>query len=161
MALAYDGLTKELGKKRREDPAAYARLYRERNKERLNAYQRQYYHGVVKQDSKKHAKKLSHGTWSRRYRKYGVSRLLYLEALQLQMGKCMICNTEAGMDLRVDHCHETGKFRGLLCNSCNNGLGRFKDNPEHLRRAARYLEGELIPCHGSSMRRPELIEITP
>jgi hypothetical protein len=42
--------------------------------------------------------------------------------------------------LSIDHDHETGKFRGMLCNSCNNGLGRFKDNPKLLRLAADYLD---------------------
>lgn len=42
--------------------------------------------------------------------------------------------------LAVDHCHRTGTIRGLLCISCNNGLGRFKDSPELLRKAAAYLD---------------------
>lgn len=61
---------------------------------------------------------------------------------------CAICGREltlvkdAGKELRavVDHCHESNKFRGVLCNYCNLGLGNFKDNPEALRKAATYLE---------------------
>jgi hypothetical protein len=42
---------------------------------------------------------------------------------------------------RLDHCHETGEFRGFLCNNCNNGLGRFKDDPDILLNAIAYIQG--------------------
>jgi hypothetical protein len=54
---------------------------------------------------------------------------------------CEICGIILGRSLHWDHNHETGQFRGWLCNSCNNGLGRFKDQPFLLRAAADYLEG--------------------
>ena len=44
------------------------------------------------------------------------------------------------MQLVVDHCHKTGKIRGLICDSCNVGLGRFKDNIDNLKNAIKYLE---------------------
>ncbi|MFE7744402.1 endonuclease VII domain-containing protein [Nocardia sp. NPDC057455] len=57
-------------------------------------------------------------------------------------GLCEICggppNGRGG--LHVDHCHTTGKIRGLLCNSCNVSIGHFRDDPAILRRAADYLE---------------------
>lgn len=71
----------------------------------------------------------------------------YDELLQKQGGGCAICKTTVGtrrngkeMRLAVDHCHTTNRVRGILCNSCNSGLGRFKDDPERLRQAAAYLE---------------------
>lgn len=42
--------------------------------------------------------------------------------------------------LAVDHCHQSGKIRGLLCADCNRALGMFKDNAQALRRAADYIE---------------------
>jgi len=67
----------------------------------------------------------------------------------LQKGKCKICvKEESAVDnrtkklrrLAVDHCHKTGKIRGLLCSSCNGALGRFYDDPSLVRRAAEYVE---------------------
>lgn len=47
------------------------------------------------------------------------------------------------MDLvNIDHCHTTKKFRGFLCHKCNAGLGHFKDRPELLEKAARYIRGK-------------------
>jgi hypothetical protein len=55
-----------------------------------------------------------------------------------QSGRCAICN-DPMKEPHIDHCHENGKVRGLLCFRCNNGLGFFKDNTEYLQQAIRYL----------------------
>lgn len=55
-----------------------------------------------------------------------------------QNGRCLICG-EGSRRLEIDHCHTTGRVRGLLCIYCNTGLGRFKDNPALLARAIAYL----------------------
>jgi len=78
---------------------------------------------------------------------YGLTLQDYENLLESQNGKCAICgSTNPGKvdaaHLAVDHCHETGKVRGLLCNSCNNGLGRFKDDPVILTNAVTYLENQ-------------------
>lgn len=61
-------------------------------------------------------------------------------------GFCDICATEEPCNrwgtFQIDHCHRTGRFRGMLCSECNKGLGMFQDNPSTMRQAARYLEGE-------------------
>jgi rubredoxin len=59
-----------------------------------------------------------------------------------QNGNCAICGYVFGQkkgDMRVDHCHDTGVVRGLLCDLCNRGLGYYKDNPNFLCNAAEYL----------------------
>lgn len=63
----------------------------------------------------------------------------YQQILAEQNGRCAICNSRSNMRLAVDHCHETGKIRGLLCRTCNGGLGLFGDSQERLNGAARYL----------------------
>lgn len=74
--------------------------------------------------------------------KYGIEHGTYDQMFSSQNGVCAICGDahETERRLHVDHCHTTNKVRGLLCNSCNNGLGRFKDDPVKLRAAADYVE---------------------
>lgn len=63
-----------------------------------------------------------------------------------QNASCAICgNTE---NLHVDHCHTFGHVRGVLCRSCNLGIGHFRDKPELLTRASEYLaiKDLDIPC---------------
>ncbi len=64
----------------------------------------------------------------------------FKKLLKKQGGKCAICRMfEKKRRMSVDHCHKTGKVRGLLCRTCNIGLGQFKDNPELLKKAIKYL----------------------
>lgn len=73
--------------------------------------------------------------------KFGITREEY-EARRDAAEGCAICGglNENGKALHLDHCHQTGALRGFLCENCNRGLGMFKDNPDILRSAARYLE---------------------
>lgn len=61
-----------------------------------------------------------------------------LRAERLEQGGCAICLRD--VELVVDHDHDTGEYRGLLCNQCNVGLGMFMDSPGLLASASRYLE---------------------
>jgi hypothetical protein len=63
------------------------------------------------------------------------------EIFDAQDHKCKICKMKADLhnELCVDHCHKTGKVRGLLCRQCNTGLGNFRDNTELLKSAIKYL----------------------
>lgn len=79
-------------------------------------------------------------------RKYGITQQQYNEMLQEQNNGCAICGkTEEpdGRRLAIDHCHSTGKVRGVLCNNCNNGLGAFGDNINNIKQAIQYLENSL------------------
>lgn len=70
--------------------------------------------------------------------KYGITEDTFKETLKNQGEKCAICGNTS--KLFVDHCHNTKRFRGLLCNNCNTGLGMFKDNVHILQAAIKYLK---------------------
>jgi len=81
--------------------------------------------------------------------KYGISWDEYVALYNKQEGTCQICSgfinliadkSDRFHTARVDHCHTTGKVRGLLCDYCNKGLGFFRDNPVNLQKAIDYLE---------------------
>lgn len=78
-------------------------------------------------------------TRDRHYKKnYGLTLEDFNRMETAQQGLCKICKRKA--PLVVDHCHQTGKVRGLLCNLCNLGLGGFQDNTEALTQAILYLQ---------------------
>ena len=75
-------------------------------------------------------------------RKYGITSEEYDTMYSEQEGCCAICGihqSELKIRFCVDHDHDTGQVRGLLCNNCNNGIGKLKDNYDLLLRAADYL----------------------
>ena len=69
---------------------------------------------------------------------YGMTLEEWDMLVTAQLGRCAICNTPG--DLVIDHCHEAGHIRALLCAICNLGLGHFRDDPARLRAAAAYIE---------------------
>ena len=99
-------------------------------------------------------------------RTYSISLTDYKTMYDTQEGLCAICRTEGftmanhhKMKLAVDHCHTTGKVRGLLCHNCNRALGLFKDNPEAIERAMKYVSSEsatTIP-RGSTPKQVEAV----
>ncbi|MBZ6172818.1 MULTISPECIES: endonuclease VII domain-containing protein [Streptomyces] len=72
-------------------------------------------------------------------RHYGLTEAERDEMVASQMGLCVICLKAP--PVHVDHCHETGKVRGVLCFNCNSAIGKLGDDPDAVRRAAAYLEG--------------------
>lgn len=77
-------------------------------------------------------------------RRYGMSLEDKVRMFEDQGRTCKICDYKGSVhnDFHVDHCHDTGKVRGLLCNNCNAGLGMFQDNLELLFMAIGYLSEE-------------------
>lgn len=77
--------------------------------------------------------------------RYGLSIERYKEMLANQNGLCAICGKSESDECRalsIDHCHDTGVVRGLLCGSCNMALGLFKDSADILLKAVEYLEAK-------------------
>lgn len=111
---------------------SYMRAYRLINRAQLQDYHKRYY-----QKNKAHIRARMLG------RRYGLSVERYQQLFKKQRGRCAICRHPFGKGRRygphVDHDHRTHRVRGLLCTSCNQGLGRFGDDAARLAAAARYL----------------------
>lgn len=72
---------------------------------------------------------------------FGINLETYKLMLSEQNNVCAIClKSEEKRSLAVDHCHKTGKIRGLLCSFCNQSIGMMSDNVENIIRAAEYLK---------------------
>lgn len=133
------------------------KAYREANKERIRAYDRAYRAGnralskAYRDENKEQINERKRACYEatrervksqRRMRAYGINDIRYNEILARQNNCCAICNThksELKKDLSVDHDHNTGKVRGLLCNNCNIGIGLLKDSSEVVHKAHLYL----------------------
>jgi len=98
---------------------------------------------VYRKASKKHWNSLSdtkrHSAWLKRY---GLTKEQYKIIFNKQKGLCFICKKQcaSGQNLSVDHCHKTGKVRGLLCKKCNTALGMLEDNIQYFEAAILYLK---------------------
>lgn len=117
---------------RKEHPEkwkAYDRKYKDQNRERIREQAKARYAA----DPEHHIQIARRSIVKR---KYGIT----LEEYEVIIARgCAICGGD-GPRMALDHNHANGKIRDALCTSCNNGLGRFKDDPILLRSAADYLE---------------------
>ena len=109
----------------REQLLACGRRWRAARRSELNELQRRRWHAKYRA--------------SARFRRYGLSEEGYNALLAQQHGRCPTCKQKFGVPC-VDHCHSTGKVRGLLCHKCNLGIGYFNDDPNRTRAATVYLE---------------------
>lgn len=90
----------------------------------------------------RHPDRSSAHNYKRPFRAHGITGKEYAAYLEQQGHVCAICKTtnpKGRGKWHIDHCHKTGKIRGLLCNLCNLGLGAFRDSPEALVEASKYL----------------------
>ena len=130
---------------RKEYNKRYGKKYRAEHSIALRAYNLNY------KKKKKEALKKERKVWASKNKKrissvvranklkvrYGLTPEEYEKLSTKQLKKCAICG--AGKKLDVDHCHKTKRIRGLLCGNCNRGLGLFKDDPNILQNAIKYL----------------------
>jgi hypothetical protein len=119
--------------KKRLDPD-----WQEKNREYMKGYRRRNAARLAEQGRKYQ----QDNALEIRLKKKGLD-LAHIEQIKAHDGLCDICgNPPDGKwgELAIDHCHEGGGFRGLLCSSCNMALGLFKDDPDILRKAAEYVE---------------------
>lgn len=73
-------------------------------------------------------------------KRFGLSEEDYTKMLVSQNGVCAVCKQPGFKRLAVDHCHKTGKIRGLLCSSCNSAEGLLKSDSTIIRALADYVE---------------------
>ncbi len=121
-----------------------------------NTRTRAYFRKMKEERPEQYRKKLDQGnkwktdnakTYGRKHdlkKNYGITIEQYDEMLEAQSGVCAICQNQCstGRRLAVDHCHEIGEIRGLLCSNCNQGIGKFKDSIKLLEAAIKYLESK-------------------
>lgn len=114
----------------RERFAAASRKWSKTHPEQRNATKRAWY-----ARNKEHQKRVV------RLRMYGITADKYQELFTQQGGVCAVCRKPCitGRMLAVDHCHKTGKIRGLLCSPCNSALGFVKDDLTRLEALVSYL----------------------
>jgi recombination endonuclease VII len=114
--------------------SGYQRRWRERNQTKVRANDRAYRERnrtSVLRRQRNHTLR----------RKYGLSVDEFERMAEEQGGLCAACGREpSAVGLQVDHCHETGAVRALLCKSCNSAAGHANDDPAQLRLIADYLE---------------------
>jgi len=146
----------------KESKAAYDKIYNTENKEAKTAYRAEHKEliaanqGVYYAENKDkmianqkvyYAGNKGKVRWTTIMRKYGITEQGYNNMFAGQDGSCAICGThQSGLKepLHVDHNHVTGEVRGLLCKSCNTGIGLLKENEEILRKAIDYLAVPLM-----------------
>jgi hypothetical protein len=129
---------------RRLRKRAESRRYWEKNKELLRAKARGRYHrlknlGLVRKKERPETAQARSRAFNLS-RRYGVTLDEYNKLFSAQGGMCALCKRHPGKRrLSVDHCHTSGKVRGLLCDACNRGLGLLQDSPALLCAAIQYL----------------------
>lgn len=119
---------------------AYMKKWRRENRAKVLAYveKRKPRRAAI---ARKNKKKLQTYHRGKRLERYDMTHADFAARKKAQGGVCAIC--EKARKLVVDHDHETGKVRGLLCNQCNTALGLFKDDTVSLARAVEYLKQSL------------------
>lgn len=112
-----------------EQAKEYRRRYYQSNKAKKLDYSKKYRETVVTSE-------ISRGYYLKN--KYNITEEDYIVLRAKQNNACAICNIQT--KLHVDHDHETGQIRGLLCLKCNTALGTFGDSVEGLEVAINYLK---------------------
>lgn len=106
------------------DGKAYAKKYYTKNREKLNSQSKEYY------KNNREKLLLMQKTWARK-RLYGLSEEEYNKLVLEQENRCKICGRSfEDIKQHIDHCHSTGKVRGLLCIKCNVTIGQLGDSLE-------------------------------
>lgn len=88
--------------------------------------------------------------------RYGLTKDQYNQMVTKQKGKCAMCYSES--KLHVDHSHETGQVRWLLCSNCNTALGLVKENIETLSNMITYVNFYSVSAASNTDKAPQVLE---
>lgn len=131
----YAARSKKWAKENPERMSILAKSSREKNRQRYLDYRKEHYLNNI--DKAALTARVS------KMKRFGMTPAQYEEMMVDQNGVCAICGGENEVKsqfyLHIDHCHKTGKVRGLLCNKCNAMLGMARDSVEILNAAIQYL----------------------
>jgi hypothetical protein len=96
----------------------------------------------LRKHRQRHGEVLAYGRNYRMVARFGITVAEWERLFEAQGSVCAICGRDDpdGPNWHTDHCHDSGKVRGILCRRCNLGLGWFDDSPEKMRLAARYIQ---------------------
>lgn len=86
------------------------------------------------------AKRAKKARWARVKKEYGLSELDVAQMLNKQNCQCVICGINIETGYHIDHCHSTGKVRGLLCQKCNQAIGLLQESESLFFKAAQYIK---------------------
>ena len=116
----------------------YSKIYRLENKDKIKEYDKQY-RFKNKDKAKKYQKEYNLKT------KYNLTPDQYNKMLSDQNNSCKVCNIKFNINIKmitphVDHCHTTGKIRGLLCMNCNTSLGFLKEDTKIMQKLIEYVK---------------------
>lgn len=127
----------------REANPNYHKEWREKNRESRREteikYREQHREELIERARERRKRYPEKARAATRKYAYGLSDEQVQAITDEQGGHCAICGKANHRALCLDHCHSTGKVRGLLCDRCNVGLARFGDSIENLQRAIDYL----------------------
>jgi len=119
----------------------YQKIWRELNADHVAEYQKEYHEQYRLRED------VQFNTWVRNLRRnYKMTPKDFNFLWEIQNGRCGICKIKmeprgrGKISAVVDHCHTTEQVRGLLCRSCNTGIGHFSDNIDTLSSAIEYLK---------------------
>ena len=129
----FDARRRRWYERNRDREIARVRSWQQTNPERVKAWARKNRDKRLKKLREIHLRN-----------KFGLTPEDYDDILEAQGGVCALCGypPTPGISLHVDHDHGTGEIRGLLCVRCNNALGLFREDPDLLKRAARYVTAD-------------------
>lgn len=138
--------SKRWNDKNKDHRSKYVKVWHAENKAVVSGHKRKYEQNMSPEQK---ARRKDYHYWRHLRLNYGVTPEIYAAMLKAQGGLCALCckpgRTGRNGKMDVDHCHTTGRVRGLLCRHCNIALGILGDTPERMEIVMTYVRGAKVP----------------